>query len=156
LGSVFLTILFGILNGAWAFAPEVLGVFVQINQQSYKPLMCSDTIYQFVQDLQKQGFDLSDAQVLMIKHKWAPHYPVLPQKARRKFLDHVYMQYPRWGFHMVLVWQGMVFDFDYTDELQVVPYDEYMAQMWKAEDLAVYKLQLKRALEYGGSDLFGY
>lgn len=162
MGSVIFTILFGVLNGAWAFAPEVMDVFVQTNQQSYKPLMCSDSIYQLIQnfkthsfDLQKQGFDLREAEVLLIKHKWVPQYPVLPQKARRKFLHHVYLQYPRWGFHMVLVWQGLVFDFDYTDDLQIAPLDEYMAEMWKAESLPDYRFERKKALELQPKDLFG-
>ncbi|MBY0385175.1 hypothetical protein K2X05_08460 [bacterium] len=155
MGSVFFTLLIGVLNISWAFSPEVLDVFVQTNEQSYRPLMCSDTIYQLVQNFKNKGFDLREAEVLMIKHKWVPHEPVLPQKARRRYKDHVYSQYPRWTFHVVLVWQHQVFDFDYTDELQVVPYDEYMAQMWKAEELVNYELAWKMAFEYSQSDLFG-
>lgn len=156
MGSVFFSFLIFGFHSFGAFTPEVVDVFAQTNQQSYKPLMCSDTVDQFIKNLHSRGFDLREAQVLMIKHKWAPHFPVLPQKARRRYKDQVYAPFPRWGFHVVLIWQDQVFDFDYTDELQMVPYEEYMAQMWRAEDLAHYHFKLKPALEFGGSDLFGY
>src|SRR5688572_12232850 len=98
---------------------QLMPIFERTNSESYRPLMCSDTVKTLVKNLKEAGVDLSEAQVYLIRHKGAPHLPILPQKARLRFKDNVY-NIPRWGFHVFLEIEGLILDFDYTDDLQIV------------------------------------
>lgn len=129
-------------------------VYLAVEENIYRPLMCSNTVFSFVQNLKAAGTDLSKASVVVLRHKGAPFMPVSPLQPRLRFQDKTYLP-ALWSFHMFLVYEGMVYDFDYTDRLQALGIEHYMSSMWNQEALSEYWVQVKPADELLKVDLNG-
>lgn len=133
---------------------ELAPAFVFANETAYRPLACSDNIFAFVQNLKEGGVDISQAQVVLIRHKAAAYLPIRPLQSRLKYQDKTYKP-SLWSFHVFLVFKGMVFDFDYTDDLQAIGINKYMNTMWDSSLMGDYVAQIKSASELTKSDLNG-
>lgn len=78
---------------------------------------------------------------------------IMAKEPRLIYKDKIYRPAP-WSFHAILIIDGLVLDLDFTDIPQVLPFAEYIRRMW-GESRFEYYYQLKPAVDYGGSDLFG-
>lgn len=133
---------------------ELAPAFVFANETSYRPLTCSDNIFAFVQNLKDSDIDISQAQVVLLRHKAAAYLPIKPLQSRLKYKDKTYKP-SLWSFHVFLVYKGLVFDFDYTDDLQAIGMNNYMSSMWDSSAISDYVAQVKIASELSKSDLNG-
>ncbi len=133
---------------------EVAPAYLFVDHNIYRPLMCSDTIFAFVQNLKSSPVDLADSKVVVLRHKGAPHMGVEPLQPRLNFKEFTYKA-AKWGFHMFLVIDGLVFDFDNTDFPQAVGIEAYMGTMWDPLKLRDYVVQIKAAEALTPADLYG-
>lgn len=134
----------------YALAPA----FLEVNENTYRPLMCSDTAFAWVERLKQDAVDLSQASVVVLRHKGAPYLPLRPLQPRLRFKDTVYTS-ANWAFHVFFVKDGMVYDFDNSDRLQAVGLEVYMRSMWSEDELDNYLAQVKSAEQFAKADLNG-
>ncbi len=99
--------------------------------------------------LQRNGFNLSNAKVVFIKHKYAPHVSINPQKTRTPKLV------TRWVFHAVLVIDRVVYDLDYSLKAAPIKITHYLKAMWPKEEIKNYTFQVKPFYKYSSNDFGG-
>jgi hypothetical protein len=99
--------------------------------------------------LQRNGFNLSNASVVFIKHKYAPHMSVKPQVTRTPHLV------TRWVFHAILISDGIVYDLDYSTKARPIKLTDYLNTMWIKDELRDYVFQIKPYYKYERSDFGG-
>lgn len=121
-------------------------LFKEFYEKNYRPLMCSDNIYDFIQELVKaELLKEGEASVLHIRKRMAPFAAIFPQRARAGQKS--------WSFHAFLNLRGLILDFDYEDSPELEWLGDYKKKMWHENEALLY--QEKDALEYSMHDVRG-
>lgn len=97
----------------------------------------------------RNGINLTNANVVFIKHKYAPHISIKPLLTRSSELK------VRWVFHAFLMIDNIVFDLDYKTMATPTRLKNYLDQMWNSEDLIDYTFQTKPFIYYNKNDFGG-
>lgn len=135
--------------GASALAnPETLSALTELFHSrfrtGYVANQCGSNISHFVQTALSQNLEISDAQVVMIENKgWSVFGMVNAELAREegpKIANAVaggpqfHPGETNWYHHFILIYDGHVFDFDFTNKPTVLPAQEYFDKMFLEEE----------------------
>ena len=127
--------------------------FVLINKEfksfyknNYRALMCSDNVYEFIQNLvDKNLLKENEARVVHLRKRMAPWAPINPMQGRDNQKS--------WSFHAFLKVENMILDFDFRDKATLIDNNSYYEQMWSKETNLLY--QSLEALKYSKGHLNG-
>jgi hypothetical protein len=106
-------------------------IFQEANSR-YHCGQCSDNIYGLVRDLKEKNFDVSEAKVLYL-YRRAPGLPYRIETSRLRPLKTREGASVTWSFHVVLLWKGEIYDFDYSPSPRPVPVATWIREMWETE-----------------------
>lgn len=117
-------------------------LFEQRFETHYEEGKCGQNILGLVEAA--RGLAIADAQVLLIENRGFSVFGMVnvesareagrairPQPARRPFRE---AGERNWYHHVILVFDGMVYDFDFTNRPTVLPVRDYLERMFLDED----------------------
>ena len=117
-----------------AIPQELPAIFAESYEEDYRAYHCDFNIHSLLQRMSQQRISLRGSYVL---------YLYDPEDLGALFgnggySDGINPSSPRqrvraWGFHVVLDYQGMILDLDYTEEPLIVPIQEYFMSMFPEE-----------------------
>ena len=96
---------------------------------------CGRNIKNFIKDLKRNGFDTSGIKVLKITaagNSWGFGRIVALNSRWGKSLDNHFVE--NWGFHVVAVHNGEVYDFSFSREPTILKFDDYVESMFVAQN----------------------
>ncbi len=151
---IFLFILLLTFNNSFANQEELQAHLNRAWNEIYRPLTCSDNVYELYQSIVDSETKFNKASIVHIFHQHVPYEPIFATNQRTIVGDKTY-QASRWTFHAFLVIDGYVLDLDYSNEPTLISFSEYMKTMWNKTSLANYRFQIKPAQLYEQHDLDG-
>lgn len=118
--------------------PRLRAHFEETFASHYEPRLCGKNIARLIESAGEEAIDLEDAYFLKIESEsfWQ----------LQAFSPRGYAPGKRqpWSFHVVLVADGFVFDYDFTNRPRVLPADDYFFEMFVPQgptDLPQYRFE---------------
>ncbi len=146
-------------------AHELIPLFQKRFFENYVSARCGDNIRGLLDEAHVRGLDLSSAELIVITNQ-GPSVMGLVNAELARSEDGSKPGEQNWYHHVILAFDGLVFDFDFTNDptpLPVAPYFEKMfleemrdrdrpwARVGRKRKLAEYKLQIFSGTEYYAS-----
>jgi hypothetical protein len=111
-----------------ADVPGLRSLFEASFRSSYEVRHCGRNIDRFLRSAQAQGLNLQGAHY--VKLTGSGFFELPPLQRRGSSAPGVFMADGLWYFHVILVADGMVFDFDFTNRPRVLPVVDYLREMF--------------------------
>lgn len=104
--------------------PRLTTHFSDTFVSNYAPRFCGENITRLIEQSVEAGIDLENAFIVRIEGTgfWMTQGFAVRGRA--------FGDYQSWTFHYVLVADGQVFDYDFTDRPRVTPFADYVFEMF--------------------------
>ncbi len=106
-------------------------LFEQRFQTAYAPGRCADNILRLIVAARAAGISLKDSRVLLMENLGGSLFGYMNVELAR---DEYEPRERQWSYHVVLEHDGMIFDFDYTNQPRVESIATYFERMFLDED----------------------
>ncbi len=125
------------------------GVLEQSWESDYRAYQCSDNVWRLRERLKSEGLNLEPAQSVVFRRLHPLHDPLLPAQARGEGEEPL----AQWSFHHVIVFAGLVLDLDFSHRPKLVPWVDYLEQMFPNQQGILAQIQPLGELQ--PKDLYG-
>ena len=126
----------------------------------YKAQQCQENIRRFIKAAKEAGYDFSYAKVIVLRNKGISALGQVNARFARSSNMNISPRERNWRFHVFLERDGLIYDFDYSNQPQILSVKDYFEKMFfnpkginrfkitKEEKLNEYTIELYNAYEY--------
>lgn len=127
--------------------PKLQSLFKTNFNSFYAPRFCGQNIERLVRAADEKRIDLTNSYVAVLKHDgfWG-----LQAFSARGVVG----QRQPWGFHVILIADNYVFDFDFTNQPKVLPMKQYFPEMFTSKGNTDNGYTFKKELPYIDVELY--